>query len=237
MPSIEEKIKNKENDTLFTSDELDCVLLIPKGTYKTLSFDADVTPGAIQDEVESISARSGVPEDIIYDILTPLFSVNTDDELETTYYTFTSGGSTVTDFDSVTFTWYNDETTNGDILDKNEELESLKAELEETRKELEKARSELDAIADKERLELAEEIVSIRKKKGLLEDEECESELSELKDLPMNVLEKVLNDAKKISAKLSDPEPKVRENKDESQESEEEVLKEKIRKELGLGSD
>jgi len=119
------------------------------------------------------------------------------------------------------------------VSDYEEKVEQLEQEKQELQDKVDEYEEMLEQKEKSEKRQLAEDIMEIREKKGLVdEDCDCEQKLSELTEMPKDALKAILQDLKEVSEKLSEPQPKVKENVEEEEHKNSDEKKEALRKEL-----
>lgn len=228
MPSMKEIIEEDSQTIKVLSDDTRGIMIFDK--QDNIEFKTDATPADVYEEVTCLSDKMGVDSDYVYDILTPVF-----DGSSTINDVYNGGYFLTSDlFDEFEIKKNGDKTVNEneDIEALEKEAEALKEENASLKDELQKAKDEIDAFLTREKEGLVDSIIEERKKKGIIEsDSDCSEQKQEFMKLPIEALDFMLDDVKKVSVKFSKPEPKTQDAEPIGDESYEEK-KAKLRKEM-----
>lgn len=230
-----DSIKEMDSGDLYrvSTDDFDSVTFVEDGDFSTgLSEDQEEEAGKL---ISKLAEVTGHDTTEITNALAPLYSdaemheVNVKD-LE--YMIIASGESMEEDEDALSeiaeilsergdFDYDKEEADLQKRRELEEQVEELESELDSKDETIQELENTVEEYRDEKKFSLAEEIVDIRDKKGLLDDKDRDDKVDELKDKNEEVLEELLEETKAISEEVSDPEPKVKENTGETEPTKE----------------
>lgn len=197
----------------------------------------DCKPDDISDEVSEFSEKLSVDEEILYDILSPLFSSDDYNEwLNDKDFFYEVEKEKFEDGDSVSEE--ENEENETDIEELEQKLEEFKEKLENKEEKLNEYRDKVEKYEEEQRQNVIDNIIETRKSKEFYsEDEEIEKDREELSEYNRDVLDQILKESKKFSLETNKKaESKVKETKKDFKQfenSEENKMKELEKKMFG----
>jgi len=178
--------------------ELDKDSILGVKTYSNNSdyknFSIEKSPEVIKDEVYNFSENIGVNDEVIFDLMSPLFSKDTIEDYYDNFYS-------LEDYEIKIFE------NEGDNLseeneDSDEELEKFQEKVDELKEKLEEKEETIKELQEKIKLGVIDEIIETRKEKNYYEDdEEVEDDRERLSKFSKEVLDELLEESKRIKVK------------------------------------